>query len=100
MHQFEHTLRDDKDHMGGDIHISGLVGHCIEAALQDAEQLHLLKVLLFPTTGLYLVDQLHPRVLIDRVYLEHVGADATVLLRPQLSQSQHVLAIVILVPAC
>lgn len=99
MEQFEDSFRDDKHDIGGEVDVPGLVGHGVEAALQDAEQLHLLEVLPFPAAGLNLVDELHPRVLIDGVDLEHVRTDATVLLRPQLRQSQDVLAVVVLVPA-
>ena len=84
--------------MGRDIDVLGLECHGVEATLEDAEQLHLLKVLLLSSAGLDLVNQLHPRILVDGVDLEHVGADAAMLLRPQLSQSQHVLAVVVLVP--
>lgn len=98
MDQFEYSFRDDEHDMRRDIHILGFIRHGIEAALQDTKNLHLLKILLFSTAGLNLINQLHPGVLIDSVDLVHVGTDTTVLLRPQFGQPQNVFAIVILVP--
>ena len=82
MNKFENSLRDDKNDVWRYIGIAKFISECINATLKYTEQLYFFKIFFLLVSGLYLIDKLHLRVFVDSIYLEHIGTNAIVLLRP------------------
>jgi hypothetical protein len=70
----------------------------IHATLKDTEELDFFEVFHLFFAGVDLLNEFDLRVLINCEYFEEIGADAIVLLGPDLYHLQNVIAVAILVP--
>ena len=79
--------------MGRDIDVSWFIVHCVDAALEDAEEFNFLELLLLLFSCFYLIEELHFWVLVNRVYFIKIRANTTMLLGPDLNHLQDILAL-------
>lgn len=97
MDHFQNAFGKYEHQMWRDINIR-LQAKSIHATLKDTEELDFFEVLHLFFAGVNLLDEFDLRVLINCEDFEEIGADAVVLLGPDLHHLQDVVTVAILVP--